>query len=171
MFRIHLNLVWKPGIQIWVMWPKILTLLLFSSLNFVKQKHVDMQRMVHSHFIIFFIDQMELLSFRHYAARALLQLLSGRNRVSTCVVSPESAAVSTDVKCQNLNVLVTSGSLIPTLVKCLLFRLDDSITHGNSQFNFSSSSSFYKKKIPKHTMIGLLNKSQLTLFCLINLVP
>lgn len=62
------------------------------------------------------------------------------NRVSTCVVSPpESDAVSTDVKSQNLNVLVTSGSLIPTLAKCLLFRLDDLITHGNSQFILYSS--------------------------------
>ncbi|KAM7254278.1 hypothetical protein ACFE04_031960 [Oxalis oulophora] len=31
----------------------------------------------------------------------------------------------------HINVLVTSGSLIPSLVKCLLFRLDDLITHGN----------------------------------------
>ncbi|KAJ4728714.1 Eyes absent protein, partial [Melia azedarach] len=32
---------------------------------------------------------------------------------------------------QHVNVLVTSGSLIPSLVKCLLFRLDNWIAHGN----------------------------------------
>ncbi|XP_074566577.1 protein phosphatase EYA-like isoform X1 [Curcuma longa] len=34
-------------------------------------------------------------------------------------------------KCQNINVLVTSGSLIPSLVKCLLYQLDDVIPANN----------------------------------------
>ncbi|XP_058085930.1 eyes absent homolog isoform X2 [Magnolia sinica] len=66
------------------------------------------------------------------SARNFLEMLSRGNRILTpCLVSPESATDSADVKHQNLNVLVTSGSLIPSLVKCLLFRLDDLITHGN----------------------------------------
>ncbi|KAL8216391.1 hypothetical protein R6Q57_023228 [Mikania cordata] len=32
---------------------------------------------------------------------------------------------------ENINVIVTSGSLIPSLVKCLLFRLDDLISYDN----------------------------------------
>ncbi|KAK6947440.1 hypothetical protein RJ641_000913 [Dillenia turbinata] len=38
---------------------------------------------------------------------------------------------SSNTELQHVNVLVTSGSLIPSLVKCLLFRLDDLIEHGN----------------------------------------
>ncbi|KAG6478290.1 hypothetical protein ZIOFF_061725 [Zingiber officinale] len=34
-------------------------------------------------------------------------------------------------KCQNINVLVTSGSLIPSLAKCLLYQLDDVIPANN----------------------------------------
>lgn len=32
---------------------------------------------------------------------------------------------------KHINLLVTSGSLIPSLVKCLLFRLDNMIAHEN----------------------------------------
>ncbi|PWA81007.1 EYA-like protein [Artemisia annua] len=38
---------------------------------------------------------------------------------------------STSSRVQNINVIVTSGSLIPSLVKCLLFRLDDLFSYDN----------------------------------------
>ncbi|GMY29784.1 eyes absent homolog [Fagus crenata] len=57
------------------------------------------------------------------SARAFLeQCSSGKDTTSTD---------SIDSKNQHVNVLVTSGSLIPSLVKCLLFRLDSVLTHGN----------------------------------------
>lgn len=65
------------------------------------------------------------------SARNFLQLLSGEKKASTSGLSAESAPDFADTKCININVLVTSGSLIPSLVKCLLFRLDHLITHEN----------------------------------------
>ncbi|XXG66595.1 hypothetical protein AAC387_Pa06g0135 [Persea americana] len=66
------------------------------------------------------------------SARTFLEQLSGGNRISTLhPVSPVTTVDSTDMKCRNINVLVTSGSLIPSLVKCLLFRLNDFISHEN----------------------------------------
>lgn len=66
------------------------------------------------------------------SARTFLQQSSGGNRISTPLTVPLASAVNpTDLKCRNLNVLVTSGSLIPSLVKCLLFQLDDFIMHQN----------------------------------------
>ncbi|XP_077237032.1 protein phosphatase EYA-like [Tasmannia lanceolata] len=66
------------------------------------------------------------------SARNFLEQASGGNKISTHqLVSPEHATGSSDVKCQNINVLVTSGSLIPSLVKCLLFRLGDLLVHEN----------------------------------------
>jgi len=47
------------------------------------------------------------------------------------VASSDISYNSTNVK--HVNVLVTSGSLIPSLVKCLLFRLDSLISHGNGE--------------------------------------
>ncbi|KMT11682.1 hypothetical protein BVRB_5g106200 [Beta vulgaris subsp. vulgaris] len=55
------------------------------------------------------------------SARALLQHCSG-NKESTTV---------DDTEFQCINVLVTAGSLIPSLVKCLLFRIDSLITYEN----------------------------------------
>ncbi|XP_015866001.3 eyes absent homolog [Ziziphus jujuba] len=43
----------------------------------------------------------------------------------------DSSVASAGSKCQHINLLVTSGSLIPSLVKCMLFRFDNLITHGN----------------------------------------
>lgn len=40
--------------------------------------------------------------------------------------------------CQNINVLVTSGSLIPSLAKCLLYQLDDVIPANNGMISVSS---------------------------------
>ncbi|XP_077244940.1 protein phosphatase EYA-like [Tasmannia lanceolata] len=66
------------------------------------------------------------------SARNFLELVSGGSKDSTPhLVSPEGATGSSVMKCRNINVLVTSGSLVPSLVKCLLFRLDDLFVHGN----------------------------------------
>ncbi|XP_034711816.1 eyes absent homolog isoform X1 [Vitis riparia] len=65
------------------------------------------------------------------SARAFLEQCSDENKDSTPLAPANGVVDSIDAKSQNVNVLVTSGSLIPSLVKCLLFRLDDLITHGN----------------------------------------
>ncbi|KAL6008493.1 hypothetical protein ACLOJK_034005 [Asimina triloba] len=65
------------------------------------------------------------------SAKAFLELLSRGSSVSSHLVSQDSATDSADRKQKNINVLVTSGSLIPSLVKCLLFRLDKVIAHEN----------------------------------------
>lgn len=66
------------------------------------------------------------------SARSFLEECSGGNKDSIpCLASAAGILDSTDTNVQHVNVLVTSGSLIPSLVKCLLFRLDNIITHGN----------------------------------------
>ncbi|CAA6669689.1 unnamed protein product [Spirodela intermedia] len=65
------------------------------------------------------------------SARTLLDDISNRNKSLTNQLETENTADSSSAKCQNINVLVTSGSLIPSLVKCLLFRLDGLIAHEN----------------------------------------
>ncbi|KAG9452950.1 hypothetical protein H6P81_005854 [Aristolochia fimbriata] len=67
------------------------------------------------------------------SARIFLQETSGRNHMSDQLISPEQHGLisATDTKHQNVNILVTSGSLVPSLVKCLLFRLDDLIEAQN----------------------------------------
>ncbi|KAI4315138.1 hypothetical protein L6164_027981 [Bauhinia variegata] len=66
------------------------------------------------------------------SARAILKDCSAENTdLVSSVASAVTSTGSTTAKSQNVNVLVTSGSLIPSLVKCLLFRLDSWITHGN----------------------------------------
>lgn len=68
------------------------------------------------------------------AARAFLEQSSEGNTVLTPhLASPNRIVESSESKPQNVNVLVTSGSLIPSLVKCVLFRLDGLITHQNGQ--------------------------------------
>lgn len=65
------------------------------------------------------------------SGRAFLEEISGSNKVAIAdSLSSESASPS-EIRCQHINVLVTSGSLIPSLVKCMLFRLDDLILHEN----------------------------------------
>ncbi|XP_062073663.1 eyes absent homolog isoform X1 [Humulus lupulus] len=49
----------------------------------------------------------------------------------TYVATADGITNSAASKSQHVNVLVTSGSLIPSLVKCLLFRFDNIITHEN----------------------------------------
>lgn len=60
-------------------------------------------------------------------ARALMEECSGGNEAS----SENGVVDPTDSKVKHINVLVTSGSLIPSLVKCMLFRLDDLIAYKN----------------------------------------
>ncbi|KAJ9152591.1 hypothetical protein P3X46_026145 [Hevea brasiliensis] len=66
------------------------------------------------------------------SAREFLEECSGRKEDPVpCLASGGVMVNHTDSKFEHINVLVTSGSLIPSLVKCLLFRLDNLITHGN----------------------------------------
>ncbi|CAK9173382.1 unnamed protein product [Ilex paraguariensis] len=66
------------------------------------------------------------------SARACLkQCSSGNNELLPSLDVVDAIGDSSDTKFQDVNVLVTSGSLIPSLVKCLLFRLDDLITPEN----------------------------------------
>lgn len=67
-------------------------------------------------------------------ARAFLKECSGENKdVVSSVVSANTSTDSANDKRQRVNVLVTSGSLIPSLVKCSLFHLDNIFTHGNGE--------------------------------------
>ncbi|KAA0053053.1 eyes absent-like protein 2 [Cucumis melo var. makuwa] len=63
---------------------------------------------------------------------------SARAFLEECSISDEPPHASADqtsnsnsTSSQHVNILVTSGALIPSLVKCLLFRLDHLITPGN----------------------------------------
>ncbi|KAL2476735.1 EYES ABSENT-like protein [Abeliophyllum distichum] len=62
------------------------------------------------------------------SARACLEQCVGRKRDMTPCLESAAARESNS---QHVNVLVTSGPLIPSLVKCLFFRLDDLITCDN----------------------------------------
>lgn len=64
------------------------------------------------------------------SARTFLEECSA-GKEKTSDATADQIADSVAAKSQHINVLVTSGSLIPSLVKCLLFRLDNLITHGN----------------------------------------
>ncbi|KAF8027224.1 hypothetical protein BT93_E0208 [Corymbia citriodora subsp. variegata] len=62
------------------------------------------------------------------SARSFLdQCSSGKEDPTACPDSAEGKAEKSNSHC--INVLVTSGSLIPSLAKCLLFRFDDLIKH------------------------------------------
>lgn len=66
------------------------------------------------------------------SGRTLLDQISGRNKAAASQPSSsENTCDKVDMKCRDINVLVTSGSLIPSLVKCMLFRLDDQIVYEN----------------------------------------
>eukprot|EP00252_Welwitschia_mirabilis_P012449 TRINITY_DN2751_c0_g1_i1.p1 TRINITY_DN2751_c0_g1~~TRINITY_DN2751_c0_g1_i1.p1 ORF type:complete len:335 (-),score=63.84 TRINITY_DN2751_c0_g1_i1:75-1079(-) len=67
------------------------------------------------------------------AARSLLEdcLRKGTCPGSEGFDSGNSQASASNKSLQNVNVLVTSGTLIPSLVKCMLFRLDDLIPAEN----------------------------------------
>ncbi|XP_020524855.1 eyes absent homolog 2 isoform X1 [Amborella trichopoda] len=66
------------------------------------------------------------------SARALLeQCLEGDFFSSSASFHSSSTTSSCHKKGEKVNVLVTSGSLVPSLVKCLLFRLNGSIPYDN----------------------------------------
>ncbi|KAK7263317.1 hypothetical protein RJT34_30905 [Clitoria ternatea] len=66
------------------------------------------------------------------SARTFLKECSGEDKDAVSSIAfANTSTNSTTEKHQHVNVLVTSGSLIPSLVKCMLFRLDSSISHGN----------------------------------------
>lgn len=65
------------------------------------------------------------------SALAFLKQCSGAGEGLTACVRSENETASTCTEVSSVNLLVTSGSLIPSLVKCLLFRLDDLITPEN----------------------------------------
>ncbi|GAY64639.1 hypothetical protein CUMW_235000 [Citrus unshiu] len=70
------------------------------------------------------------IAYRHRAIAHKYEECSSGKEVSTSSLGLASLD-SADTKSEHVNILVTSGSLIPSLVKCLLFRLDNLITHGN----------------------------------------
>ncbi|KAK9120696.1 hypothetical protein Syun_018313 [Stephania yunnanensis] len=66
------------------------------------------------------------------SARAFLEQSAERSKILNAnLASSHELTHPLDSKSQNIHVLVTSGSLVPSLVKCLLFRLDDLMTHQN----------------------------------------
>ncbi|KAJ8465896.1 hypothetical protein OPV22_028448 [Ensete ventricosum] len=65
------------------------------------------------------------------SGHALLEQTMGKASFSTSDLSSDMEPGSITTKCQNINVLVTSGALIPSLAKCLLYRLDDVISANN----------------------------------------
>lgn len=60
------------------------------------------------------------------SARTFLEQSSGGDESTV-----DEARGSSKTKSENINVLVTSGYLIPSLVKCMLFQLEDLILHQN----------------------------------------
>lgn len=75
-----------------------------------------------------------IFHLKFIVARAFLKECSGENKnADSSIAFANTSADLTNMKRQSINVLVTSGSLIPTLVKCLLFRIDNLIVHGNSK--------------------------------------
>ncbi|KAJ0111585.1 hypothetical protein Patl1_03472 [Pistacia atlantica] len=71
------------------------------------------------------------LCFQCVARAFLEQCSSGEDYSTSSLGSTSGITDFTDAKFQHVNVLVTSGSLIPSLAKCLLFRLDNWIAHGD----------------------------------------
>ncbi|RWW64089.1 hypothetical protein BHE74_00028696 [Ensete ventricosum] len=65
------------------------------------------------------------------AAHALLEQTLAKTKTSASDHSSEMTPRSIMTKGQSINVLVTSGSLVPSLAKCLLYRLDDVISANN----------------------------------------
>lgn len=62
------------------------------------------------------------------SARACLEQCAGQKRDVTPSINSDEARHS---EFEHVNVLVTSGPLIPSLVKCLFFRLDNIFTYKN----------------------------------------
>lgn len=73
-----------------------------------------------------------LVNFNFVAAHSLLEQSVGKTNSPEDVVQTDlnPAGPSTN-KGKSINVLVTSGSLVPSLAKCLLYRLDNVIPAKN----------------------------------------
>ncbi|KAM1450182.1 hypothetical protein ACFX2I_037446 [Malus domestica] len=65
------------------------------------------------------------------SARVFLEEECSARHNESSLVASDGINESSASKYQHINLLVTSGSLIPSLVKCLLFRLNNMITHEN----------------------------------------
>ncbi|KAI3851658.1 hypothetical protein MKX03_022303 [Papaver bracteatum] len=65
------------------------------------------------------------------SARAFLEQSSEGKNSTPHLAAANRVTESSDSKSDKVNILVTAGSLIPSLVKCFLFRLDDLIMHQN----------------------------------------
>ncbi|XP_026406672.1 eyes absent homolog [Papaver somniferum] len=65
------------------------------------------------------------------SARAFLEQSSEGKNSTPHLAAANGVTESSDSKSDKVNILVTAGSLIPSLVKCFLFRLDDLIMHQN----------------------------------------
>lgn len=65
------------------------------------------------------------------AAHALLEQTLAKTKPSASDHSSGMTPRSIITKDQSINVLVTSGSLVPSLAKCLLYQLDDVISANN----------------------------------------
>lgn len=65
------------------------------------------------------------------SGRAFLEETSRGNKLALADSLSSDNASASKTNCRQINVLVTSGSLIPSLVKCMLFRLDDFILPEN----------------------------------------
>ncbi|GKV10718.1 hypothetical protein SLEP1_g22042 [Rubroshorea leprosula] len=65
------------------------------------------------------------------AQSCLKECSVGKEDSTSLAASDRGSGVIRPTDTQHINVLVTSGSLIPSLVKCLLFQLDSLITHEN----------------------------------------
>lgn len=72
----------------------------------------------------------ELSSSCINVARIFLEECSAGHK-KTSLVAADGINESSASKYQHINLLVTSGSLIPSLVKCLLFKLNNMITDEN----------------------------------------
>lgn len=68
----------------------------------------------------------------------------GRTLLQHCTGHTDSTPLSeaSGNEALHINVLVTSGSLIPSLVKCLLFKLDSFFTPENGLLSYSHSFAF-----------------------------
>ena len=68
-----------------------------------------------------------------FSAQYSFVLIAARAFLEQCSNVKEASVDGTDRSSQDIHILVTSGALIPSLVKCLLFRLDTFLRHENGK--------------------------------------
>ena len=79
------------------------------------------------------LDLLSIFFFPNIARILLEQCLSGNEDPTSGHTAAGGIVNSNDTGLRHINVLVTSGSLIPSLVKCLLFRFDGLISYENGE--------------------------------------